>query len=73
VFALANFLGDGTTFYNIKKKEQITAFLDTTVKRLVGEDDSCHGFITPLPTILPSFSICRAFPARYGIHLRIEP
>ena len=32
VIALANFLGTGTTFYDIKNREQITAFLDTKVK-----------------------------------------
>jgi integrase len=32
VIALANFLGANTTFYDIKKREQITAFLDTKVK-----------------------------------------
>jgi hypothetical protein len=32
VIALANFLGTDTTFYDIKNKEQITAFLDTKVK-----------------------------------------
>jgi hypothetical protein len=32
VIALANFLGTDTTFYDIKKREQITAFLDTKVK-----------------------------------------
>jgi hypothetical protein len=32
VIALANFLGTDTTFYDIKNREQITAFLDTKVK-----------------------------------------
>jgi integrase/recombinase XerD len=32
VIALANFLGTDITFYDIKNKEQITAFLDTKVK-----------------------------------------
>jgi hypothetical protein len=32
VIALANFLGINITFYDIKNKEQITAFLDTKVK-----------------------------------------
>jgi hypothetical protein len=32
VIAFANFLGAGTTFYDIKSKEQITAFLDTKMK-----------------------------------------
>jgi hypothetical protein len=32
VIALANFLGTDITFYDIKNREQITAFLDTKVK-----------------------------------------
>jgi integrase/recombinase XerD len=32
VIALAKFLGTDITFYDIKNKEQITAFLDTKVK-----------------------------------------
>ena len=32
--ALANYLGTDITFYDIKKKEQITAFLDTKIRRL---------------------------------------
>jgi hypothetical protein len=32
VIAFANFLGADTTFYDIKNREQITAFLDTKVK-----------------------------------------
>jgi|RhiMetdeSRZDD1v2_1073273.scaffolds.fasta_scaffold32006_1 hypothetical protein len=32
VLALANFLGTDITFYDIKKREQITTFLDTKVK-----------------------------------------
>jgi integrase/recombinase XerD len=33
VIAFAKFLGDSTTFYDIKKKEQITAFLDTKINK----------------------------------------
>ena len=32
VIALAKFLGNDTTSYDIKKREQITAFLDTKVE-----------------------------------------
>jgi len=32
VIALANSLGTNTAFYDIKNKEQITAFLDTKIK-----------------------------------------
>lgn len=33
VIAFAKFLGDSTTFYDIKKKEQITSFLDTKINK----------------------------------------
>jgi hypothetical protein len=32
VIAFANFLGANTTFYDIRSKERITAFLDTKIK-----------------------------------------
>jgi hypothetical protein len=32
VMAFANFLGTSTTFYDIKNKEQVTAFLDIKIK-----------------------------------------
>ena len=44
VIALANFLGAGTTFYDIKNKEQITAFLETKVKS--HEEDPDKKWIT---------------------------
>ena len=44
VIALANFLGTDTTFYHIKNKEQITAFLDTKVKSR--EEDPDKRWIT---------------------------
>jgi integrase/recombinase XerD len=37
VIAFANFLGPDVTFYDIMRKDQITAFLDTEIKSL-GED-----------------------------------
>jgi hypothetical protein len=37
VIAFANFLGPDVTFYDIMRKDQITAFLDTKIKSL-GED-----------------------------------
>jgi integrase/recombinase XerD len=44
VIALANFLGTNTTFYDIKNKEQITAFLDTKIKSR--EEDTDMKWIT---------------------------
>jgi integrase/recombinase XerD len=44
VIALANFLGTNITFYDIKNKEQITAFLDTKVKSR--EEDPDKKWIT---------------------------
>jgi integrase/recombinase XerD len=44
VIALANHLGTDITFYDIKNKEQITAFLDTKVKSR--EEDSDKKWIT---------------------------
>jgi integrase/recombinase XerD len=44
VLALANFLGTDITFYDIKNKEQITAFLDTKVKSR--EEDPDKKWIT---------------------------
>jgi integrase/recombinase XerD len=44
VIAFANFLGAGTTFYDIKSKEQITAFLDTKIKSR--EEDPDKRWIT---------------------------
>jgi hypothetical protein len=44
VIALANFIGTNTTFYDIKKREQIIAFLDTKVKSR--EEDPDRRWIT---------------------------
>jgi integrase/recombinase XerD len=44
VIALANFLGTNITFYDINKKEQITAFLDTKVRNR--EEDPDKKWIT---------------------------
>jgi integrase/recombinase XerD len=44
VIALANFLETGTTFYDVKNKEQIIAFLDTKVKNR--EEDPDKKWIT---------------------------
>ena len=35
IIAFANFLGTGITFYEIKKKEQILAFMNTKIKDLL--------------------------------------
>jgi hypothetical protein len=46
--AFAIFLGPDITFYDIKRKEQITAFLDTKIKSVeedVIEDELRHGMI----------------------------
>ena len=37
IIAYAKFLGPKTSFYNLEKREQITAFLDTKIKN--GDDD----------------------------------
>jgi hypothetical protein len=39
VMAFANFLGANVTFYDIKNKEQIIAFLDTKVKNREEDPD----------------------------------
>ena len=39
VLALANFLGTDINFYDIKKREQIIAFLDTEVKNCEEDPD----------------------------------
>jgi hypothetical protein len=44
VIAFANFLGTSTTFYDIKNKEQVTAFLDTKIKSR--EEDPDKKWIT---------------------------
>jgi hypothetical protein len=44
IMAFANFLGPDITFYDIKKKEQITAFLDTKIKS--HEEDPDKKWIT---------------------------
>jgi hypothetical protein len=49
IIAIASFLGSHTTFYDIQKKEQIGAFLDTKINR---EDNETNG-LQPGITILP--------------------
>jgi integrase/recombinase XerD len=44
VIAFANFLGSDVTFYDIKRKDQLTAFLDTKIKSL--EEDPDKKWIT---------------------------
>jgi integrase/recombinase XerD len=44
IIALASFLGPDITFYDIKKKEQIIAFLDTKIKSQ--EEDPDKKWIT---------------------------
>ena len=42
--AFAQFLGPDVTFYDVKRKEQITAFLDTKIKSI--EEDPDRKWIT---------------------------
>ena len=37
--AFAKFLGQDVTFYDVKRKEQITAFLDTKIKSIEEDPD----------------------------------
>src|SRR4029077_9504427 len=49
IIAFASFLGSHTAFYDIQKKEQISAFLDTKI----GREDIEDKWITSGITILP--------------------
>jgi integrase/recombinase XerD len=44
VIAFANYLGSDVTFYDITRKDQVTAFLDTKIKSL--EEDADKKWIT---------------------------
>jgi hypothetical protein len=80
VIAFARFLGSHPTFYNIQKKEQIAAFLDTKINREDNENKwikslkckRCSDSISPTMNFCSRYALLLNFDNEYTREMDLE-